>query len=258
MEENYRTCFMIAMCYQRQYPSYIKIYVDNIKRLYKNSFIVIVDNNSKNVKDIYDTFNDYSDMVIIENDSNSKYELGAFIFGIKWIIENNKVNDFNYYIFTQDTLVLTNKYDFNILNNNNILACSIVEFNQNEMIDPKTGNVYLDPERREILEPLGLYNFLEQITLCWGCNFICSNTKLLPLFDYIKNIQLNNKRDSEASERYMARIIFELNNHRNFNIDGYVCFGLPYHGYYAKCPDHNEPLFNNNNNKLYFQKKTSM
>jgi hypothetical protein len=254
MEENYKTCFMIALYYKRENVSYIKIYVDNIQRLYKNSFIVIVSNESSNIVDIYDTFKNYSNIIIIENTSNSKYELGAFIFGIKWIIDNNKTNDFNFYIFTQDNLILTNKYDFNILINNNIYACPICEFHQNVLFD-ETGNVYLDKERRQILEPLGLYNCLDKITLCWGCCFITNNEVIPHLFNYIKDIVLTSKIDSEASERYMARILYELNEHRNFNIDGWISYGLPITKYYAKCPDSNDPIFNYNNNQVYFQKK---
>jgi hypothetical protein len=240
MDANYNLCFIIAHKYVIGYESYLKTYVDNINTFYPHSFIIIVDNNSDNLHDIVDNISHHSNILLLINNSNSKYELGAYIYALNWII-NNKFYNFNYYIFSQDTLVLINKYDFNILINNNITACSMVEFNEKEM--PDLYESFKD-YTKNILEQLELYNCMDKITFCWGSNFIIHTTKIEQLFNYIKNIVLTVKRDSEAAERYMARIIYELNNHRNFNIDGF----LPYYQNKNNCNF-------NENKRIYFMKK---
>ena len=47
-----KLCFIISHKYYKSYKSFIKYYVDNIKKFYPNSFILIVDNNSENLEDI--------------------------------------------------------------------------------------------------------------------------------------------------------------------------------------------------------------
>lgn len=255
MDVNSSLCFVITMKYFRQVPTYIQIYVKNIQKFYDNAFILIVDNNSDHVEDIQKIFSTNNNVKIITNDSKSKYELGGHIFGMDWLIKNDMVSKYRFFIFTQDTLILTNKYDFNILRNNNIIACPLIEHNGNSYVVPETGKVYLDDERRAILEPLGLYNNMDKMTLCWGCNYICKNEKLIDLFNYVKDIVLINKKDSETSERYMIRILYELNNHSFFNIDGWVTFGTTYDDYFNRNPNIHKPEFDYDNKLIYFQKK---
>jgi len=238
-------CFIITQKYSRNCPSYIKNTIDNIKNNYTNYFIIIVDNNSENIEDIYNLFLEDTNLKILINNSESKYELGGYIYGIKWLIEQNYLN-YDYYVFLQDTLVFMKKYDFNNLKKENIKATSIIVYDINNTEMGRTG--YLEHEKKTVLEPLGLYNRLDEILLCWGSNFIIHNEKLLDLYNYIKNIILTTKRDSESSERYMGRIIYELNNHSNFNIDGFL------DDYYSKI-DANSTELNWNNNLVYFQKK---
>ena len=158
--DNYSCCFIITQKYSRNYKSYIKSYVDNIKRFYSNHFIIIVDNNSNNLEDVQSLFVDYTNMVILVNDSPSKFELGGFIYGLKWLIQHDKINSYDYYVFSQDTLVMINKYDLNILKSNNITACVMVEFDQN------TSGLrgYLDEEKKQVLDTIGLYGHNDKIT----------------------------------------------------------------------------------------------
>lgn len=254
MDVNSKICFIITMKYVKDYETYINIYVNGIQKFYENAFTLIVDNNSDNIEDIYKMLEKYNNIKIITNTSQSKYELGGYIFGIKWLIDNFTLSQYEYYVFTQDTFILTNKFDFNILKNNLIGACSIVEFNENLIIDRHTGKslpILID-EKKEVLEPLGLYNNMDKIMLCWGCNFVCRNNVIHNLFEYIKNIIVKNKHDSGASERYMGRIIYELNEHRNFNIDGYLKFLEP-ECYLSRCPKTVEFVYDAD--LIYFQKK---
>jgi len=240
----HKICFIIAHKYSRNCYSYIKTTVDNIQKFYPESFIVIVDNNSKNIEDIYDVFLDYSNLNIVINDSNSKYEVGAYIHGLNWLIEKNFLN-YNYYVFLQDTLVFMKKYDFSILENKNVKATSIIGFNYNR----GGGIEYLREQQRTILEPRDLFNEFDNIIGCWGSNFIIHKDKFMQLHDYINDIVLTTKLDSETSERYMGRIIYELNEHNeNFNIDGDI------DEYYKKNDSFCRQL-NHDNNNVHFQKK---
>lgn len=209
--ETYSVCFVITLKYIRGYDSYIKIYVDNIQKFYKNSFIIIVDNNSIHLKDIEIIFTYYKNIVIITNNSDNKFELGGHLFGLKWLMINN-YTDFDYYIFTQDTLIIQNKYDFNKLKYLNIQSCSIVEHQEHfEWI--------FSNEKRNILKK---YNIVcSNTNICWGCNYIVHKNKLNTLLEYIKDFSLKTKDDSCMSERIMGFFIKELEP-KNFNVDGFL------------------------------------
>jgi hypothetical protein len=246
MDDTYSICFVIALKYVRNYVPYINIHINNINRFYKNSHILIVDNNSENLEDIIYSINSYPNVKIITNTSESKYEVGAYIFGINWLIQNNMINMFELFVFTQDTLIMINKFDFNILINNRIDACSIVEYENDYDMN---GNRYLKKEMDDFLSPIGLNDDYTNITLCWGNNFVCRQNKILTLFGYIKNMILKTKMDSESSERFMAKIIYELNSKRNFNIDGF----LP--KYEITHDQSSNTHIDNMNKKVYFLKK---
>jgi hypothetical protein len=130
----------------------------------------------------------------------------------------------------------------------NINICSIVEHSE-----PHT---YLVNEIKRVLTPLGLYSCMNNFTMCFGVNFICNKTKIHELFNYIKNIVVTSQVEAQASERYMGRIIYELNNHSTFNIDGYMYDNLYNSG--AKSELLRFPFFRSNldinDTSLYFQR----
>jgi hypothetical protein len=198
MDKN-KVIFIISHKYYRGYQSYLTHYIDNINKFYSNSFILVVDNNSTYIEDIQVQLYKYDNVRLIINDSNSKFEVGAYTHGINYLIDNDLVDIFDYYIFTQDTMVLKNKYDFNILKNKNINACTIYSYHQD--------GIY-QSIRDYILKSLNLFNKLDKITFCWCSCFLVSNNKLLALYNYIKKIKLEYRRDSEAAERYLARILY--------------------------------------------------
>ena len=218
--DNYKVCFIISSKYNRSYITYIKYYVDNIIKYYTNYLIIIVDNNSVYIDEIIQLFNylNYKNIVILTNNIECKFEIGAYKIGIIYLFKNNLIDKYDYYVFIQDNFVLKNKYDFNILKKNYIYACPI-----NEHYAP-LGD-YINNKRKyshEILKQINLYDNLNKITFCWCASFILHKSKIINFYNYTKDIIIVNRFESECSERYLPRILYELNNHKNYNIDGFM------------------------------------
>ena len=211
--DNYRIGFVIAHKYYRGYPSYIKYYITNIQKFYKNSYILIVDNNSTYLEDIQESLKDIdnTNIQLIVNDSSQKFELGAYNYGIQYLINNDLVNSFDYVVFAQDTFVLKNKYDFNNLEINNVKACSLTTY---------YPDGYLSHIWEPILTNLGMCDNLDKMTFCWCVSFILSKSSIITFHNLTKDAPVTIRVDSEATERWLARILYHLNNNSNFNIDG--------------------------------------
>jgi hypothetical protein len=206
--------FIIAHKYFRGYPSYLKHYVENILKFYgDDALIIIVDNNSLYKEDIFNTIDTHENIIFLDNDIECKFELGAYQVGINYILKNDLLDKYDYYVFTQDNFIIKNKYDFNNLAENNITALPINSF-------------HADGECRDIcdlvLNRLGLNNNLDKITFCWCSSFIISKSKINQLYDYLKQIIITVRWESCASERYLARILWELNDYKNNDIDGSI------------------------------------
>jgi hypothetical protein len=206
-----RPAFIIAHKFFRGYESYLKYYIENILSFYEDPLIIIVDNNSTHKDDIFNTLPVRNNIVLLDNDIECKFELGAYQVGIRYIIDNGLTNKFDYYVCTQDNFILKNKYDFNILAKDNHTACPI-------------NSMKNDHELREISGPilnrLGLLDNMDKITFCWCSSFVVANTKLEQLYGYLKQIVMTVRTESCAAERYLARILWELNDHKNTDIDG--------------------------------------
>jgi len=206
-----KIAFIIAHKYFRGYESYLNHYVENIMKFYNDSLIIIVDNNSANKEDVLSSIKTDANIVILDNDIECKFELGAYQVGIKYLQEHNLIMNYNYFMFTQDTYVLKNKFDINSLISQNVYAGSII-------------GLHNDWAKMDVVKPtlelLGLYSNLTGIDLCWCNSFIVVNHKILELYNYIKNIIITVRHQSEASERYLGKILYELNDHKNYSIDG--------------------------------------
>ena len=213
LTDSYKLCFIIAHIYFRPYESYLSYYISNINKLYPDSLILVIDNGSKYKEDVFKEITEITDknVVIIDNDTDSKFEIGAYTRGLKYILDNNLKDKYDYYIFTQDTFVLKNKYDFNILIDNDVKACTINTYFQD---DP--NNIIC----RNVLTKLGLYNNLDKITFCYCSSFIIHKDRIVQLYSYLLKINNRTRLECSAGERYLARILYELNNHKNFDIDG--------------------------------------
>ena len=209
-----KTCFIIAHKYFRGHESYLKHYIDNIQNNYPDSLTIVVDNNSAYKTDIFDQFTDYSNLILLDNNIDSKFEIGAYRVGLNYIIENDLIDSFSYYVFTQDNFILKNKYDFNILKRNGTLALPINSF-------------HYDAECKDVcdhvLNTLGLNDNLDKVNFCWCCSFVINKSKIKHLYEYFKKITVTVRWESCAGERYLARILWELNGRRECgDIDGNI------------------------------------
>lgn len=204
--------FIIAHKYFRGYQSYLKHYIENILNFYgENCYIIIVDNNSNYPQDVFETLPDVNNIKILTNDIECKFELGAYQVGIRYIIENNLLDYYDYYVCTQDNFIIKNKLNFNELFNSNVYACPINSYYQDGGHFAVTTMV---------LNTLGLNDNLDKITFCWCSSFIVHKSKINQLYGYLKKIVITIRMQSEASERYLARILWELNEYKNNDIDG--------------------------------------
>lgn len=205
-----KIAFIIAHKYYRGYTSYIEYYITNIKRYYDDALIIVVDNNSVNKKDIFDGLKKY-DVTLLDNGISCKFEIGAYQVGMRYLIDSNLLDAIDYCVFTQDNFILKNRLDFNLLKDNGVTACPINSWS---------------PDRahkdicQTVLSGIGLYNNMDKITFCWCNSFIVANSKVAQLYGYFKTIVITTRIESCASERYLARILWELNGHKNNDIDG--------------------------------------
>lgn len=206
-----KIAFIIAHKYFRGYESYLNHYIDNIQQLYNESLIIIVDNNSINRDNIFGKFYAYDNIVILENNIACKFELGAYQIGINYLIQNNHVDEYDYIVFSQYTFILKNYFNFKILVEQNIDAATIVSWKNDWAYQHISYPIMLK---------LGIYNNLHESRLCWCNSFIVSNKKIIQLYKYISQIVITTRIESMASERYMGRILWELNNNKNSDIDG--------------------------------------
>lgn len=205
-------CFIIAHKYFRGYESYLKYYIDNIQAIYPEALTVVVDNNSKYKDDIFSQFENLENVVLLDNNSDSKFELGAYRVGLKHILDNNLNNDYEYFVFTQDNFVLKNKYDFKAMKDESCFARPI-------------NSMYADGEITDVVIPvmtkLGLNDSWDKVNFCWCSSFIVEKTKIEQLYNYLDQIKVISRWESCAGERYLARILWELNEHNDCgDIDG--------------------------------------
>jgi rRNA-processing protein FCF1 len=133
MDNKKKPIFIIAQKYYRGHVSYVKHYVENILEFYgENCKIIIVDNNSNYPEDIWETLPKNKNIILLTNDIECKFELGAYQVGINYVIENNLLDHYDYYVCTQDNFIIKNKLDFNSLFNefliNNSVKFDILNF----------------------------------------------------------------------------------------------------------------------------------
>ena len=214
-----KLCFIIACKVYKNYKSYLPFTIKNINEFYPNSTIILVDNNSK-YSEYYNIFKNEQNIILLENTSSCKFELGAYNFATKYIIDNNLY--FDYYACIQDNVVLVNKVDFNYLQKNMILACPTATF-----YFYRSQNLHID-----VLKELNLYNPYEEFLCCSWNSWIVSHVNLINIYNLTKNLQITIRKHSEQTERYMGKILKMLNNNTEYSIDGpselhtYNCYNV--------------------------------
>lgn len=220
-----KVCFIIANKYYRGYESYLSYYINNIHTLYPEALTIVVDNNSKYSEDVFSSLRDLRNVVLLINDcKDGGFELGAYKTGIKYILDNNLVDQYSFYVCTQENFLLKNFFDFKQLLEKQTYALPINSM-QNDW--------YAMDVCQPVLQQLGLFDNLDKVTFCWCSSFIVANKKLEQLYGYLKQIVQTRRHESEAAERYLARILWELNEHKPCgDIDG-DCRDLP--GKYYDC-----------------------
>lgn len=206
-------CFIIAHKYFRGYKNYTDYYIENIKKAYGDQALsIIVDNNSQFKDESFDRFKHLPNVTLLDNNIKSKFEVGGYQVGLQHVLDNDLKENYEYYVFTQDTFILKNKYDFNNLLQDNIWACPI-----NSM--PYDGSCM--PQVVSVLNELGLFDNLNKISFVWANSFIVHKSRIEKLQEYLKQIVCTTKTLSHGAERFLARIMYELNDHgKNVDIDG--------------------------------------
>jgi hypothetical protein len=208
--------FIISHKYFRGYDSYSEFYVQTIEKLYENYLIIFVDNNSTHKEDIFVNLRKYKNVVLLENNIECKFEIGAYNVGLKYLMDNKLYMDYSYIVMTQDTFIIKNKVDFNELHKQNVLACPIVDCHGN------LTNVHIGYYESfiPILTQMNLNYDIEKSSFCWCNSFIISSEKIQTLYNFIKGIVITERWGSCVSERYLGRILWEINGKKKYDIDG--------------------------------------
>lgn len=215
-----RIVFIIAHKYIRGYTSYTEYYINNINSFYQNSLIIVVDNNSLGRDDIFNNLKKYDNVVLLDNNIDCKFEIGAYTVGLDYLIKNNLKDSYDYIAMTQDNFIIKNRFDFNVLYEKNITACPLVGCEIDTTKPTFTGVQFDHMEYYiPILEGLNLKGRLDEMSFCWCNSFVISTVKTIHLIKYLKQILITERWQSCASERYMARILLELNDGENYSLD---------------------------------------
>jgi hypothetical protein len=210
IKDNNRVIFIISHKYYRGYESYLDYYINNIKKNYENHLIVVVDNNSNYKEDVFSKIKNLNNVVLLENNINSKFEIGAYTVGLDYLIGQNVLINYDYIVLTQDTFILKNKVDFNVLHDNNVKSCPINSYIPDGMFE------YIS---RDVLSSIGLYDNMDHITFCWCNSFIVSSDNAQKLYNYIKDINVINYPDHWKQDMISEAVYDMVRYMGNYDVD---------------------------------------
>lgn len=226
-----KVCFIIAHKYYRDYElafsrgheSYLNLYIKRIFENYQDALVIVVDNNSLHKEDIFSKIDNKLNVVLLDNNIESKFEIGAYQVGLSYLIDKKIYDEYDYLILTQDNFILNKKYDFGILHEFSVRACPIVSWKQ---------DMWGEDAVSKFLEDLNMNNNRDKITFCWCSSFVIHKSNVLTLHNLFEKLVIKTRYHHCAGERFLARILWELNDYSNFDIDGdmknlkYDCFGV--------------------------------
>jgi len=203
-----KVCFIIAHKYYRGYESYLRYYIDNIHKLYPGALTIVVDNNSQYVEDVFGPLRGRDNVVLLSNDIEAKFELGAYQVGMRHILDNDLLDEYTHYVCTQDTFVLKNHYDFS----------------QGSLAYP-INSMYADGACKDVcdkvLGTLGMNDNWDKVNFCWCSSFVVSSQRVEKMYGWLQQIVQTTRWESEGAERYLARLLWELNDRQPCgDIDG--------------------------------------
>jgi hypothetical protein len=203
---NRRLCFVIAHKYFKGYESCIKQYVETIVDSYPDARVLIVDNNSGYLNEVFQDIDWCDGVTWIDNKKPGKFEIGAYYAAMC----HEDLSQYGYVVFSQDNFILKKRYDFEHLLENKIKAASLVSWTNDwakmDICSPILDMLQLsaDPSAR----------------LCWCHSFIVSGDMIPRLQEIFSKIDITTRHQSEASERYLGQILFDMNEGVNHDIDG--------------------------------------
>jgi hypothetical protein len=121
--------------------------------------------------------------------------------------------------------VLTNYYDFNNLLENSVMACPLVGSSEGKFVEDFTFGMRCHYGVTDyfliqhIICNLNLIGVVHKLSFCFANSFVLNKVKLIDFLELTKNIKIVCKLQSEFSERYLAGILYVLNNHTNASIE---------------------------------------
>jgi hypothetical protein len=209
-----KLCFIIACRVSKNHKTYIDFTIKNINQLYPDSTIILVDNNSIN-PEYFEKFKSMKNIIYLLNISESKYELGAYNFAIEYI-KNNKLK-FDYYTCLQDLVIPVNKYDYNKLLKENINAICIYRFHSDKLCfyNDETCSYHKDFLKSKNISDI------DDFKGCTYASFVINHKHILKLNELTKDLIIKERKQSEGTERILAKLISVFNNNYDMSVDGF-------------------------------------
>jgi hypothetical protein len=205
---------LIIICSKSPNPN---VY-DCVKNLYdiqiknditNNYKIVIVDSDSDDFTNYEKIKKDYE--VEILDIKNKNYEYGAY----KYAYE--KYPNYNVYVCLQDTLILKNNFDINLIND--FQSFVFVE-NSGYFHLPEYKNIGIEKLKNASLDYDKYIDINDSFMLAQHNSFIISKKVMNDIFNTFKDDLPLNKKDSEIYERNFG-VYFIVNEHKIINIADY-------------------------------------
>ena len=190
--------FVIAHKYYAYYPSFLDMYICNIKKHY-DCDVFVVDNQSADITTLLPLFTDKVHLMV--NDSENKFELGAYRYAL------DRIGRYEHIVFTQDTFILRNKFSIHSIGK----AATLVSFPW----DNGHRHIY-----EQVLLRINLNNQYDECKGCWCNSFVLSDSVREDFMRLTDWPIIRTRRESEACERYLGRILLELGS--SHPIDGDV------------------------------------